>query len=127
MAERPAAAHVALWVVSALMAALYLFAGGSKLAGAEQAIVSFRNFGYVDAFRLFIGACEVAGAVGLLIPRLASLAAGGLMLIMVGAAYSHMSVGETPLPPLVPFLFLIVVFWFRRADLPRRAGGQQAA
>ena len=68
MAERPAAAHVALWMVSALMAALYLFAGGIKLAGGEQAIASFRNFGYADAFRLFIGACEVAGAVGLSAP-----------------------------------------------------------
>ncbi len=127
MAERPAAAHAALWVVSALLAALYLFAGSIKLAGTEQAIVSFQNFGYADAFRLFIGVCEVTGAIGLLIPRLASLAAGGLMLIMVGAAYSHVSVGEAPFPPLVPFLFLIGVFWFRRADLPRRAGGQQAA
>ena len=126
MAERRTAGHVALWVVSVCLAALYLFAGGSKLAGTASAVASFRGFGYADAFRLFIGACEVAGAIGLMIPRLAFLAASGLMLIMVGAAYSHLSVGEAPFPPLVPFLFLILVFWFRRADLPRRADSQQA-
>lgn len=124
MAERTRAGTVALWVVSALLAALYAFAGGAKLLGTEQVIENFERFGYADPFRLFIGACELAGALGLLVPRLATLAAGGLMLIMVGAAYTHVRVGEAPIPPLAAFLLLIVVFWFRRADLPRRADTQ---
>jgi uncharacterized membrane protein YphA (DoxX/SURF4 family) len=48
----------------------------------------------------FIGACELAGAVGLLVPRLMRLAALGLMTIMVLAAIFHVSRGESRMIPV---------------------------
>jgi hypothetical protein len=47
-------------------------------------------------FQYFVGAIELAGAIGLLIPRLSGLAAIWLAGIMVGAALTHVFV----LPPV---------------------------
>jgi uncharacterized membrane protein len=63
------------------------------------------------------GVAELAGAVGLLIPRLAPLAAGGLALLLlamfpanVHAASAGLSIGGAPVTPLVPRAFMQVMF-----------------
>lgn len=79
-----------LWTCQGALAALFVFAGGFKLVTppAEMAEQSGLN-GY---FLLFIGACELLGGLGLLLPGilrirtgLTPLAAAGLVVIMVGA------------------------------------------
>jgi uncharacterized membrane protein YphA (DoxX/SURF4 family) len=122
MADRGRGLNIALWGVTGLLTALYLFTGAGKLVAIGESIQQFDAFGYPVAFRIFIGVCELAGALGLLVPRLATLAAGGLMGIMVGAAYTHLSVDEAPFPPLLAFAMLAFVGWLRRADLPARVG-----
>ena len=81
----------ALWVVQGLLAALFLFAGGFKLATpvSELSRVAAPLSG---SFLKFIGVCEVLGALGLVLPglfrirpSLTPLAAAGLVVIMVGA------------------------------------------
>jgi len=79
-----------LWVVQGLMAALFLFAGGMKLVlPIEQMAGPVALPGF---FLRFIGVAEVLGAVGLVLPgalrihtELTSLAAAGLIVIMIGA------------------------------------------
>ena len=82
--------RIALWIVQGVLAALFLFAGGFKLAMpmADLARVS----PLPAAFLKFIGACEVFGALGLVLPGLfhvrpglTPLAAAGLVIIMLGA------------------------------------------
>ena len=82
--------RIALWIVQGVLAALFLFAGGFKLAMpmADLARVS----PLPAAFLKFIGACEVLGALGLVLPglfrvrpALTPLAAAGLVIIMLGA------------------------------------------
>ena len=81
---------IALWVVQALLAALFLFAGGFKLvASAEQLKGPIE---LPAGFIRFIGVCEVLGALGLILPGLlrirvglTPLAACGLVIIMIGA------------------------------------------
>ena len=81
---------VALWILQGILAALFLFAGGFKLAApmAELARVSPLPAGFLK----FIGACEVLGALGLVLPGLfrvrpglTPLAAAGLGVVMLGA------------------------------------------
>ncbi len=83
-------ARIALWTVQGVLAALFLFAGGFKLATpmADLARVSPLPAGFLK----FIGVCEVLGALGLVLPGLfrvrlglTPLAAAGLVIIMVGA------------------------------------------
>lgn len=98
--------HVALWIAQGLLALAFGLAGGMKLAmSASQLASNPIPTGLVR----FIGVAEVAGALGVLLPsasrvlpRLASLAAVGLFVVMVLAAAFHVSRGEwSHLPPAV--------------------------
>src|SRR6266481_6345338 len=82
--------NVALWIVQGLLAALFLFAGGAKLVlPLEQMAGPVALPGW---FLRFLGVAEVLGALGLVLPGLlrirpglTSLAAAGLVIIMIGA------------------------------------------
>jgi uncharacterized membrane protein YphA (DoxX/SURF4 family) len=93
-----------------LLALPLVGAGGAKLAGVPQMHESFRLLGLPGWFGYFIGACEVAGAVGLFIQPLRALAAAGLCVILVGALYFHVT--HPPLAAGVPALiFLLLASW----------------
>jgi hypothetical protein len=82
--------NVTLWVIQVVLALLYLFAGGAKLT--LPVAVMTQQVHFPGSFLRFIGACEVLGAMGLLLPGLlrirtylTPLAAAGLVIIMIGA------------------------------------------
>ena len=82
--------NVALWTTQVLLAALFLFAGGVKLAMPAEALAQQAQMS--GPFLHFIGVLEVLGALGLLLPgltgirpRLMPLAAAGLVILMIGA------------------------------------------
>jgi uncharacterized membrane protein YphA (DoxX/SURF4 family) len=104
---------IAVWIVSGLLSALFVFAGGMKLLGPPEVLETFARYGHSDAFRLFIGAAELSGAIGLWIPRLEFWAALGLIVIMLGAIYTHVTHGEAMFGPLVIGLALAFVAWAR--------------
>jgi hypothetical protein len=87
--------NVALWIVQGLLAALFLFAGSTKLILPIDALMSMGSPNQIVLpgwFLRFIGVAEVLGAIGLILPwllriqsRLTPLAAAGLVIIMIGA------------------------------------------
>jgi putative oxidoreductase len=101
---------IALWIVSILIAALFLFAGLSKLLALDKAKQMFAQVGYAGWFATFIGVCETLGGIGVLIPRLAGLAAAGLSIIMIGAVYTVVSHHQSS-QAVVPLVTLIVLIW----------------
>src|SRR3989449_10660766 len=83
-------ASALLWTVQAVLAALFLSAGGFKLALPLAALAKLSPL--PAPFLKFVGVCEVTGAIGLVLPGLLKirtgltpLAAAGLVVIMVGA------------------------------------------
>jgi hypothetical protein len=99
--------RVLLWVCQGLLAALFLFAGGMKLAIPAEKLASPQFSG---EFLHFIGLVEVLGAFGLILPglfrigpRLTPLAAAGLVIIMVGATYLAATTGPI-VGAAVPFI-----------------------
>ncbi|WP_249024684.1 DoxX family protein [Couchioplanes caeruleus] len=89
---------------------------GPKLAGEATAVQTFEDMGAATWFRYFIGLVELAGGVGLLVPRLAGPAAVGLVLLMVGAAFTQAVIlhgGALVLTPVVLFGFLVFIAWGR--------------
>jgi uncharacterized membrane protein YphA (DoxX/SURF4 family) len=101
--------NVLLWVVQALLAALFLFAGATKLVLPIEAMT--KQSPLPGAFLRFIGLVEVLGALGLILPGitrirqgLTPLAAGGLVIIMIGATALSGADGH-----LAPALFPAVV------------------
>ena len=82
--------NIALWVVQALLAALFLFAGGMKFVMSVEEMT--KQIPLPGWFLHFIGVCEILGALGLILPWLTRirpgltlLAAAGLVIIMIGA------------------------------------------
>ncbi len=101
----PKTKNIILWTISGLLAVAYLLSGASKLIlDPEGSAEQFQAFGLPAGMATFIGVCEMAGGIGLLIPRLASLAASGLVIIMLGAIYSHVT--YTPIVMALPALVL---------------------
>ena len=75
-------AKISRMVLRGAVTALFLFAAFSKLRNPH----SFAAYGYADWFAVVIGILEIAGAIGVWIPKVARLAALGLILLMIGAA-----------------------------------------
>jgi putative oxidoreductase len=74
-----------LWCAQILLAAFFLIAAAPKLSGQHSAVQMFGQIGAGQWLRYLVGAAELAGAVGLLVPRLAVAAALGLAADMAGA------------------------------------------
>jgi uncharacterized membrane protein YphA (DoxX/SURF4 family) len=90
---------IALWVAQVLLAAAFLGAGATKLSQPKEKLA--KNMAWVEDFSQpavrTIGALEVLGAIGIVVPALTGilpwltpLAALGLVLLMIGAALTHL-------------------------------------
>lgn len=80
----------ALWIIQVLLALLFVFAGGMKLVLPLDQLAG--PFPLPGPFLRFIGAAELLGGFGLILPAalrirpgLTPLAAAGLVIIMIGA------------------------------------------
>jgi hypothetical protein len=94
---------IAYWIIAALLAAFYLYAGGKKTAQSQEQLQPM--MGWVDRVPMplvrLIGVLELLGAAGLILPPLTGIApwlaiaaAIGLVLIQVGGIAVHLSRGE---------------------------------
>jgi uncharacterized membrane protein YphA (DoxX/SURF4 family) len=90
---------IALWVAQVLLAVAFLGAGATKLSQPKEKLA--KNMAWVEDFSQpavrLIGAAEVLGAIGVVLPALTGilpwlspLAALGLVLLMLGAALTHL-------------------------------------
>ena len=102
--------NLVLWIIAGLLAAAFAGAGlmkltqpKAKLAASGMAWTEDFSDGQVQG----IGAVEVLGAIGLILPAalgiaeiLTPLAAAGLAVTMVGAAITHLRRGEGNMVPI---------------------------
>src|ERR1700732_3942716 len=106
---------IRLGILSGLLALVLLGAGGAKWAGAAAMVELFDKVGRGQWFRYFTGLLEVAGGIGLLIPRYAFYAAGLLTVVMVGAIIAHLTVlGTSPAVPVVLLVLSGIIVWLRK-------------
>ena len=113
--NKPWALTAGLWVLQIGAAAMFLMAGGSKLAGAPEMVGLFDVIGVGQWFRYLTGVIEVGSAVMLLIPSLAFYGAALLVLTMIGAVLTHLFiVGGSPAMALVLLLAVGTIAWARR-------------
>ncbi len=107
-----------LWVLQGLLAAFFLIAAaGPKLFGEATAVETFDDIGVGQWFRYVVGSLELAGAIGLVIPRLTWPAALGLTAVMVGAILTNLFVIDGGLLVITPAILLALcglVIWGRR-------------
>ncbi len=97
--------NAVLWILSLLLAATYAVTGTSKVVASRERLLAVPGMGWVEATPLprvrLIGALEIAGAVGVVVPWasgilpfLTPLAAWGLAAVQVGAILTHATRGE---------------------------------
>ncbi|MQA02444.1 MAG: DoxX family protein [Streptosporangiales bacterium] len=117
---RRSAANIVIWVLQVLLAAyLLIFSALPMATGQEYIVETFDRVGYGQWFRYFTAVVESAGAIGLLVPRLAGLAALGLVGVMIGAVTTELAVRSPSgavLPAVLGVLFCVVA-WYRRGDV----------
>ncbi len=107
--------EIALWSLQAATAAAILSAGVATLAGAAAVVQIFGQIGLGDGFRYLVGGLQLAGAIGLLIPRLAGLAALAFVGMWIGAIGTHLiAIGGNPAPAVLFLLLTAVIAWARR-------------
>jgi len=131
-AEQPrkrSGVSIFLWILQGLLAVAFLASGFMKAATPYAQLVADPRMAWVQDFSAgfiqFIGVAEILGGVGLLVPsltriqpRLTPLAAAGLVLIMLGAAGTHLRRGEPFIINLVLAALAAVVVWGRWKKAP---------
>ena len=111
--------NIIAWILQIILALAFIASGGNKLLHLADTVKGFGGMGFPGWFAYFIAGAEVLGGIGLLVPRFTRLAAMGLILIMLGAAFVHATKipgGLLPngLPALGLLVLLIVVLLLRR-------------
>src|SRR5271154_509891 len=110
--------RIGAWTLQGVLAAAFLAAGFAKLAGVPFMVDLFEQIGFGQWFRIATGVVEVAGAVALLVPGLASVGALWLGGPMVFAVATHVFVLHTsPAPAIVLGVLNAVVAYLRRDEL----------
>jgi uncharacterized membrane protein YphA (DoxX/SURF4 family) len=112
--------NTALWIAQILAALGFGAAGFMKLTQ-PKAVAYERGLKWVEDFSegqlKLIGVLEILGAIGLILPWalnvlpvLTPVAAVGLMIVMLGAGYTHLRRGENPMIVLNAVLFVLAAF-----------------
>jgi uncharacterized membrane protein YphA (DoxX/SURF4 family) len=116
--------RIVTWVLSILLAFVFLGAGFGKITGQPMMVHEFTLFGFPLWFMTLTGLIEVVGAILLLVPRFAYVGAIALVCVMVGATFSHLTHGPAAMIglPLVLLALAATVGslrgWGRASRLP---------
>ncbi|SFS65665.1 DoxX family protein [Saccharopolyspora flava] len=81
---------IALWVLQGVLAVVFVMAAVPKFLGDPTMVATFEAVGVGQWLRYVTGALEIAGAIGLLVPRLTGPAALGLIAVMIGATVTNL-------------------------------------
>jgi uncharacterized membrane protein len=112
---------LATWAASTrcALAAMFLFTGVAHFTSARHGMARMvpRVCGNAMAMVYFTGVCEIAGAVGILIPQTRMLAGIGLILLLIAmfpanvkAARENLNVAGRPATLLLPRTVIQIVF-----------------
>ena len=110
-----------VWIAQGLLAVAMLGAGATKLSQTKEQLVASGNMDWTEDFAepqiKGIGTLEVLAALGLILPALLDIApvlvgvaAVGVVLLMLGAAATHLRRGEGQMVPVNLVIAAIAVF-----------------
>jgi uncharacterized membrane protein YphA (DoxX/SURF4 family) len=113
------------WTLQILAALAFIMAGIMKISTPYGDLVLAENMGWAEDFSAtqikIIGVLEFLGAIGMILPFvikkfifLVPLAALGLVLVMVGAIFTHLSREEPIIVNIVLLILNMSVVYLRR-------------
>jgi hypothetical protein len=120
-------AKLLYWIPTGLIALFMAASAIPDVLRVEEALTIIRHLGYPDYFLTLIGVAKLLGSASLVVPvprTLREWAYAGLTFDLLGAAFSHGSVGD-PLAnivtPLVALAVLHLSYWtWRHRGTPAR-------
>lgn len=93
-------AHASVrWTLTGLASALMVLSAVPDVLRVSGAVTVFHHLGYPSYLLPFLGTAKLLGIAAVLAPRMARIkewAFAGLTFDLVGALYSHLSVGDPP-------------------------------
>jgi hypothetical protein len=114
------------WLTTGLFAAFMLMASVPDVLQAQQAVEIFAHLGYPEYLLPFLGIAKLLGVIAVIAPRIGRLkewAYAGLTFDLIGALYSHLSVGDGASAWSFPIVGLILLsssyILGRRAAMPQ--------
>ena len=113
--------NTVVWIAQVLLAVAMLGAGAMKLGQSKEQLMTSGNMDWTEDFPepqiKGIGLLEVLAGLGLVLPALldvaptlVAVAAVGVVLLMLGAAATHLRRGEGKLVPVNLVLLAIALF-----------------
>jgi DoxX-like family len=113
--------NIALWIAQGLLAFVYFAAGGLKIIRPREQLAASGRLDWVkdhsDAGVKAVGAVEVLGALGVILPWatgiapiLTPIAAVGLVIVQIGAVRVHLTRNERQPLPINVVLLLLAAF-----------------
>jgi hypothetical protein len=124
--------NIVLWILQVLLAVAF-FAHGWLFLSPPPDIAKLMNESLPRWFQLFLGVAEILAAVGLTLPGLTRVlpwlvtwAAGGIVIVMVGATIYHIARDEI-MSAVITFVLLAMaafVAYMRHRLLPIPARGR---
>ncbi|MEU4650940.1 DoxX family protein [Nocardia fluminea] len=111
-----------LWTLQIVLGLFFVIAsGGPKLVIPNTLMDNApENLTIPFALLIFIGVVEVAGGIGLMVPRLSGLAAAGLSVLTVLAAATQAFIADKPAMAIFPLVLAAIFAWIayeRRATI----------
>jgi putative oxidoreductase len=109
--------NILAWILTVLLAIVFILAGSIKLMGAPAMVQEFAQIGIGQWFRYLTGILEVASAIGLLVPKYRFWAALQIAVIMAAATSINIVIlHQLPLARLTAVLMALALAlaWLRR-------------
>lgn len=113
--------NIALWTMQGVLAFVYLAAGGLKVIRPREKLVATGQLDWMkdhsDAAVKAVGAVEILGALGVILPEatgiapiLTPIAGVGLVIVQIGAMRVHLTRNERQPLPINVILLLLAAF-----------------
>jgi putative oxidoreductase len=109
---------IGFWLLKILLAALFSFTGGAKLAGLAALVDVFERVGFGQWLRYFTALLELGGAALLLWPSTTAFGALVLTIVSVGAFLAQLFIlHEDIIHTIVMSVVLGAIVWMHRKQL----------
>lgn len=102
-----------LWTVQIVLGLFFIIASGGPKLVIPQTLMDNapENLTIPFGLLIFIGIVEVAGGIGLMVPKLSALAAAGLSVLTVLAAATQAFIANTPEMSIFPLVLAAIFAW----------------
>jgi len=90
----PKTRNIIAWVITVLLGTMFTMTGVTKLMARPEVVAQFQSWGIPNFLMYIIGVAELLCAIGLFFTKTRTLAISGIVVLMIGAAATHLMNNE---------------------------------